>query len=33
MVGEIVDVVDEKNRVIGKAPRMGIHDTNFLHRA
>ncbi len=30
---EMVDVVDENNRVIGEAPRKGIHKTDKLHRA
>ena len=30
---EMVDVVDENNRVIGETPRKGVHKTDKLHRA
>lgn len=33
MAEEIVDVVNERDEVIGSAPRKGIHGTNLLHRA
>jgi isopentenyl-diphosphate delta-isomerase type 1 len=29
---ELVDVVNEKDEVIGFAPRKGIHETKLLHR-
>jgi 16S rRNA (adenine1518-N6/adenine1519-N6)-dimethyltransferase len=33
MSKELIYVVDKKDRVVGEAPRKGIHDTNLLHRA
>ena len=30
---EMIDVVDKNNRVIGEAPRKGIHKTDKMHRA
>ena len=32
-MGEMVDVVNELDEVIGSAPRKNIHDTNHFHRA
>ena len=30
---EMVDVVDQNNRIIGETPRKGVHKTDKLHRA
>ncbi len=30
---EMIDIVDENNRIIGEAPRKGIHKTDKMHRA
>jgi 16S rRNA (adenine1518-N6/adenine1519-N6)-dimethyltransferase len=33
MEEEMVDVVDNDDRVVGKAPRKGIHKTDLMHRS
>ena len=33
MEEELVDIVDRNNKVIGSAPRKGIHKTDLLHRS
>ena len=30
---EIIDIVNEKNEVVGAAPRKGIHNTKLMHRS
>jgi 16S rRNA (adenine1518-N6/adenine1519-N6)-dimethyltransferase len=32
-MAEIIDIVDQNDKVIGTAPRKGIHNTDQLHRA
>lgn len=33
MVEEMIDIVNERNEVIGSAPRKGIHGTGLRHRS
>ena len=32
-MAEMIDIVNERDEVIGEAPRKGIHSTNLKHRA